>query len=98
MQDYTIEHIMPQNDDLKAQRRADLGENWKRIHEQYHHTLGKFMLTGYNLEYSDRCFTEKRDIPGGFKESPLCPTKPFSVTQSYKRVDCKRSNPGNPIQ
>jgi predicted transport protein len=28
-------------------------------------------LTGYNSEYSDRPFTEKRDMKGGFKESPL---------------------------
>ncbi len=28
-------------------------------------------LTGYNSEYSDRPFPEKRDMPGGFKESPL---------------------------
>jgi predicted transport protein len=28
-------------------------------------------LTGYNSEYSDRPFPEKRDISGGFNESPL---------------------------
>ncbi|MCU7882747.1 MAG: DUF262 and DUF1524 domain-containing protein [Candidatus Thiodiazotropha sp. (ex Lucinoma annulata)] len=71
VQDYTIEHIMPQNDDLNTQWRADLGDDWKRIHEQYLHTLGNLTLTGYNSEYSDRSFTEKRDMSGGFKESPL---------------------------
>ena len=28
-------------------------------------------MTGYNSEYSDRSFIEKRDMNGGFKESPL---------------------------
>ena len=35
------------------------------------HTLGNLTLTGYNSEYSDRPFTEKRDMEGGFKQSPL---------------------------
>jgi predicted transport protein len=35
------------------------------------HTLGNLTLTGYNAEYSDRPFAEKRDMTGGFKESPL---------------------------
>ncbi|MAM70224.1 MAG: hypothetical protein CMP91_03660 [Gammaproteobacteria bacterium] len=71
VQDYTIEHIMPQNDNLNTQWQSDLGEDWKRIHEQYLHTLGNLTLTGYNSEYSDHSFTDKRDISGGFKESPL---------------------------
>jgi uncharacterized protein with ParB-like and HNH nuclease domain/predicted transport protein len=71
VQDYTIEHIMPQNENLNAQWRADLGEEWKRIHSQYLHTLGNLTLTGYNSEYSDRSFKEKRDMDGGFHQSPL---------------------------
>jgi predicted transport protein len=35
------------------------------------HTLGNLTLTGYNSEYSDRPFDEKRDMEGGFKHSPL---------------------------
>ncbi|GAN69846.1 DUF262 and DUF1524 domain-containing protein [Acetobacter orleanensis] len=69
--EYTIEHIMPQNDALPQAWRAMLGSEWKRIHETYLHTLGNLTLTGYNSEYSDKPFIEKRDIVGGFKESPL---------------------------
>lgn len=71
VQDYTIEHIMPQNEDLNEKWKHDLGEDWERIHEQYLHTLGNLTLTGYNSEYSNRSFAEKRDMEGGFKESPL---------------------------
>lgn len=71
LDEYTIEHIMPQNDDLSSAWRADLGAEWQRVHETWLHTLGNLTLTGYNSEYSDRPFTEKRDMTGGFKESPL---------------------------
>lgn len=69
--EYTIEHILPQNENLSVQWRADLGPEWERIQKTYVHTLGNLTLTGYNPEYSDKPFAEKRDMPGGFKESPL---------------------------
>lgn len=69
--EYTIEHIMPQNENLSLAWQHDLGEDWQQVHATYLHTLGNLTLTGYNPEYSDRPFAEKRDMPGGFKESPL---------------------------
>ena len=67
--EYTIEHIMPQH--LTTEWQETLGEDYKRIHETYLHTLGNLTLTGYNAEYSNRSFAEKRDMKGGFTESPL---------------------------
>ena len=69
--EYTIEHIMPQNEELSATWKESLGDDWSRIHETWLHTLGNLTLTGYNSEYSDRPFDEKRDMKGGFKQSPL---------------------------
>lgn len=69
--DYTIEHILPQNENLSQPWRADLGPEWERIQKTYLHTLGNLTLTGYNSEYSDRPFGEKRDMPGGFTQSTL---------------------------
>lgn len=69
--EYTIEHIMPQNSDLPAAWRSELGPDWERVHKTKLHTLGNLTLTGYNSEYSDNAFAEKRDMPGGFRESPL---------------------------
>ncbi|MBV2210221.1 MAG: DUF262 and DUF1524 domain-containing protein [Thermomonas sp.] len=71
VQDYTIEHILPQNTQLSAAWQHSLGEDWARVQEQYLHTLGNLTLTGYNSEYSDRPFAEKRDMEGGFAQSPL---------------------------
>lgn len=69
--EYTIEHILPQNENLSASWRAALGPEWERVQQTWLHKLGNLTLTGYNSEYSDRPFREKRDMTGGFKESPL---------------------------
>lgn len=69
--EYTIEHIMPQNDNLSSKWKEELGSEWQRVHETWLHTIGNLTLTGYNSEYSDKPFNEKRDMQGGFKHSPL---------------------------
>jgi len=69
--DYTIEHILPQNPNLSKGWKDSLGLEWGRIRETWLHTLGNLTLTRYNPELSDRTFVEKRDMEGGFKMSPL---------------------------
>ena len=69
--DYTIEHIMPQNDNLSQEWKDMLGPDWKEIQEEYLHTVGNLTLTGYNSELGDRPFLEKRDMKGGFADSPI---------------------------
>lgn len=71
VEEYTIEHIMPQNEDLSLAWQTALGPEWQRVQEEWLHTLGNLTLTGYNSEYSDKPFAAKRDMDGGFKESPL---------------------------
>ena len=68
---YSIEHIMPQNDRLRAEWRKMLGENWKNIQKGWLHRLGNLTLTGYNSKYSDRPFDEKKTIAGGFADSSV---------------------------
>lgn len=70
--EYTIEHIMPQNENLSVEWQRELGPNWKEIHDSMLHTIGNLTLTGYNSEYSDKSFFEKQTKPGeGFLFSPL---------------------------
>lgn len=53
----TIEHIMPQH--LTPQWKEDLGSEYERIVEQYLHTFANLTLSGYNLDYSNRPYSEK---------------------------------------
>ncbi|MBP6367032.1 MAG: DUF262 domain-containing protein [Nitrosomonas sp.] len=69
--EYTVEHILPQNENLNTAWQESLGAEWKRIQQTWLHTLGNLTLTGYNSEYSDRPFIVKRDMDGGFSQSPL---------------------------
>ena len=69
--DFTIEHIMPQNEKLSPKWVEDLGDNWEMVHSKYLHTIGNLTLTAYNSEMGDRPFLEKRDIDGGFADSPV---------------------------
>ncbi len=71
VESYTIEHIMPQNENLSDEWKEELGESWKEVHEKYLHIIGNLTLTGYNSELSDKPFKVKRDIEGGFADSPI---------------------------
>ncbi|MBS4932887.1 MAG: DUF262 domain-containing protein [Clostridiales bacterium] len=71
IENYTIEHIMPQNKNLSLEWQADLGADWQEVQKKYLHTIGNLTLTAYNSEMSDRPFREKMNMPGGFKESAL---------------------------
>ena len=68
---FTIEHVMPQNESLSAEWQAMLGQDWQNVQQLWLHRLGNITLTGYNPEYSDRSFADKKTIAGGFNDSPL---------------------------
>lgn len=71
IENYTIEHIMPQNTNLSIEWQRDLGTNWRELQKTYIHTIGNLTLTAYNSEMNDRPFMEKLNMTGGFKESAL---------------------------
>jgi len=83
VENYTIEHILPQNENLSNEWREVLGGQWAVIQAKYLHTLGNLTLTGYNSEYSDRPFPQKRDMEGGFKDSPLRLNKGLGVIETW---------------
>ncbi len=86
-----IEHIIPQT--LTPEWQRDLGENFKAIHEKYLHTIGNLTLTGYNSEYSNKPFKEKRDMENGFKQSSLKLNQGLKNLESFgeKEIE-KRAN------
>ena len=71
IENYTIEHIMPQNSNPRDEWKIMLGTNWKEVQKTYLHTIGNLTLTAYNSEMSDNPFMVKMDMEGGFKESAL---------------------------
>ncbi len=84
----TIEHIMPQT--LTEEWERDLGENFQEIHNKYLHTIGNLTLTGYNSEYSNKSFQEKRDMEGGFKDSPLRLNQGLRDLESFGEEEIKK--------
>ncbi len=87
-QECTIEHIMPQT--LTEEWERDLGENFQAIHDKYLHTIGNLTLTGYNQEYSNNSFQEKRDMEKGFKDSPLRLNQGLRDLESFGEEEIKK--------
>ncbi|UOR63053.1 DUF262 and DUF1524 domain-containing protein [Helicobacter pylori] len=85
----TIEHIMPQT--LTEEWERDLGENFQEIHNKYLHTIGNLTLTGYNPEYSNKSFQEKRNMEKkGFKDSPLRLNQGLRDLKSFGEEEIKK--------
>jgi uncharacterized protein with ParB-like and HNH nuclease domain/predicted transport protein len=90
VEDYTIEHIMPQNENLAAEWQSALGDDWEDVQQKYLHTLGNLTLTGYNSEYSDHAFIKKRDMEGGFKDSPLRLNKGLGQLETWNSDEIQK--------
>ena len=89
--DYTIEHIMPQNEVLSAEWRLHLGPEWQRVQETWLHTLGNLTLSGYNSEYGDKPFATKRDMPEiGLRWSPLKLNAGIGGVEQWDEAEIKR--------
>lgn len=84
---YTIEHVMPQNPNLSEEWRNMLGENWKTVQESYLHTIGNLTLTGYNSELSDRPYRQKKTIEGGFNDSPIRLNDTLRKAESWREEE-----------
>ena len=76
---YTIEHILPQNKDMREEWKQALGENYAEIQAKYIHSLGNLTLTRYNSEMGDKPFAEKLEV---YKESAMHTLNKYVVQQS----------------
>ena len=85
-----IEHIMPQT--LSDEWKNELGNDWELIYQKYLDTLGNLTLTGYNPEYSNKLFIEKRDMKKGFKDSGLKLNRDLAKLESWTEKEiCDRA-------
>ena len=79
---YTVEHVIPQK--LTEEWKQELGEDFQRIHQRWLHKIGNLTLTGYNSEYGNLTFKEKRDMPKkGLGFSPLHLNQGFINTEQW---------------
>lgn len=91
VEQYTIEHILPQNKNLSNKWKSDLGDRWQEIQSKYLHTIGNLTLTGYNSEYSDLPFIEKRNYPEkGFRDSPLHLNRDIALLDSWNEKSIQK--------
>ena len=86
---YSIEHILPQNEKLRPEWQEILGEDWREIQKTWLHRLGNLTLTGYNTTYSDRPFDEKKSIEGGFEDSSVRLNKFVREQQQWTAKEIK---------
>jgi uncharacterized protein with ParB-like and HNH nuclease domain len=84
--DVTIEHIFPQNPDLKWI--TELGkEECDFIKEKYLNTIGNLTLSGNNGKLGNKPFVEKRDLDGaGYKDSRLWLNKYLSTVNKWDKA------------
>ena len=74
LDDYSVEHVMPQQSPLPPAWRKDLGRKHQRIHDRWVHTIGNLTPTRFNPELGVRPvrpFAEKRDTEGGYRSRGL---------------------------
>ena len=72
---WTIEHILPQGENLPAAWQEMLGgkEDAAQVQEEHRHRLGNLTITAYNSNLGNKSFVEKRDrrdskgLPIGYK-------------------------------
>ncbi len=85
--DYTIEHVMPQK--LSPEWQQELGDDFSEIHDKFLHTIGNLTLTGYNSEYSNSTFKKKRDMEKGFRQSHLYLNESLGSTEEWSENTIK---------
>lgn len=83
-----IEHVMPQT--LSSEWKIMLGDNWELVYQKYLDNLGNLTLTGYNPEYSNKSFIEKRDAENGFKRSRLRLNSDLAKRKTWNEKEIKK--------
>ena len=83
----TIEHIFPQNPDIKW--KTDIGsEDYNFIKNNYLHTISNLTLSGNNGSLSNKSFLEKRDlVDKGYKSSRLWLNKQLSSFEKWGKKE-----------
>ena len=79
----SIEHILPQNPLIPQVWKDELGTDHKGIKERKCHNIGNLTLTGYNSEYSDKSFNDKKTMNNGLNESTIKLNRYFKDVEKW---------------
>ncbi len=82
----TIEHILPQNQNISTAWQKMLGEDWQAVKDKYLHTIGNLTLTAYNSELGDKPFEEKKELLAEVN------TKVVNLYEDVKKCDVWNAN------
>jgi len=88
--DYTIEHVMPQNENISSEWKRELGTDYLTVHQTYLHTIGNLTLTGYNPSLSDKPFSLKKSTEKGFLKSPLFLNESIAQAHQWNKESIER--------
>ncbi len=86
----TIEHILPQNQELSPEWQKMLGADWREVQAKYLHTIGNLTLTAYNPDLGDKSFPEKKADEHGFSNSPLRLSRGLRNLEKWDEEEIKR--------
>ncbi|MDE5767412.1 MAG: DUF262 domain-containing HNH endonuclease family protein [Malacoplasma sp.] len=79
----TLEHIMPQGENLPYEWKKELGENWKNDWNEWVQTIGNITFTKYNSEMSNDTFLNKKNMNGGFLDTNIWLNKYINLQDSW---------------
>ena len=80
----TIEHVLPQKENLDKKWQAMLGPEWKTVRAQCLHKLGNLTLTGFNSELEAKPFLDKKQhSEWGYIHSPVWLSKSIASENSW---------------
>ncbi|MEX1039653.1 MAG: DUF4268 domain-containing protein [Pirellulaceae bacterium] len=88
--DIQIEHVMPQKlpgGVAGKQWKEMLGDQHKKIHDRYLHTIGNLTLTGYNQSLGNRGFAEKKTA---YQESKFSLNKYFTKVEAWNEEEISK--------
>nr|WP_315467656.1 DUF262 domain-containing protein [uncultured Undibacterium sp.] len=88
--DITIEHIFPQNPDLKW--KLNIGDKeYALIKDKYLNTISNLTLSGNNGKLGNKPFQEKRDMPSaGYKDSRLWLNKYLGTLEKWDSFEIEK--------
>ena len=85
--EYTVEHVMPQTLSREWEQELGVGEDFRQVHEMWVNNIGNLTLTGRNSELGNRPFEEKRDMPQeGFRYSPLYLNRSLACAEKWNQI------------